>query len=89
MSPALAFTVTEIERILEPVSPDPFIASFEAMAMMRRCQPEGERLPDDLDREKSVGWPLCPPGGRIRHRSFPAGSTTRSLSSSAHERSKS
>jgi hypothetical protein len=63
MSPALAFTVTEIERILEPVSPDPFIASFEAMAMMRRCQPEGERLPDDLDREKSVGWPLCPPGG--------------------------
>jgi hypothetical protein len=61
MSPAFAFTVTEIERILEPVFPDPFIASFEAMAMMRRCQHERERLPDD--------------------------STTRALSSSAHERS--
>jgi hypothetical protein len=44
MTPRLGFTVREIKRPLEPVCPDPFIASLEAGAKLRCSQSQRERI---------------------------------------------
>lgn len=74
MTPPVAFTVTEIERTLEAVSPDPFIASLEATATMRHASSRGERLPDDADRERALysADGVADPRGAGAHRRGPA-----------------